>query len=57
MQVRMKQQVLSPRVQNRRDAELGAQAFRIGRQREQRLRRGPEQQLVQGALVTQDQRS
>lgn len=56
VQMRMKAQLLSPGVQDRRDADLRAQAMGIDAQRQKRRRRGLEQKLVQPPLVMQDKR-
>ncbi len=39
VQMRMEQQVLAPGVQDGRETDLGSQTLRIGRQRQQGLRR------------------
>ena len=52
----MKQQVLSPRVQNGGEADLGAKAFGISRQLQQCLRSRVKQQFVQQPPVAEHQR-
>ena len=49
--VRMVQQVLPPRVQDREEADLRARVFRIGGDRAQRRSAGAEQQIVEDLLV------
>ena len=49
--VRMVQQVLPPRVQDRDEADLRAQVLRIGGDRAQRLGAGAKQQIVERLLV------
>ena len=49
--VRMMIEVLAPRVQHRRDADIGAQMLRIGGDGGQRLGRGGEQEAVDLGLV------
>ena len=51
MNVRMVQQVLSPGVQHAEEADLCAQMLRIGGDGAQRLRRRPEQDIVDHGLV------
>ena len=51
MNVRMVQQVLSPGVQHTKEANLRAQMLRIGGDGAQRLRRRPEQDIVDHGLV------
>src|SRR6202049_1081516 len=41
----------APAVQYRRDADAGSEVLRVGRDREHRLRRGLEQQIVDYGLV------
>jgi hypothetical protein len=47
MHVRMMQQILPPRVQDRYEADLGAQMFGVGGDRAQRLGAGAKQQIVE----------
>ena len=47
MHMRMVQQVLSPGMQHRQEADLGTQVLRIGRDFQQRLRSGLQQQAVE----------
>jgi heterodisulfide reductase subunit C len=56
VQMRMKQQILSPSVQDRRDADLRTEPLWIGAQCQECRRRSPEQQIVQQTLVVQYQR-
>jgi hypothetical protein len=51
MNVRMVQQVLSPAVQHAEETDLCAQMRRIGGDGAQRLRRCPEQDIVDHGLV------
>ena len=52
----MKEQILSPGVQDRRDAHLCSEPLWIGCQRQERGRCRPEQQIVEQPLVVQYQR-
>ena len=49
--VRMMLEALSPGVQDHQSANRRAQAFRVGRDLQQRRRRGPKQEVVDDALV------
>src|SRR5438093_11762598 len=51
----MKQQVLSPRMQNAEEANLGAKMFRIGGDFEESVGHGAEQQVVQFDFVLADE--
>jgi hypothetical protein len=51
MHVRMVQQILPPRVQDREEADLRAEMFRIGGDRAQRFGAGAEQHVVEHAFV------
>jgi len=51
MEVRMKQQVLSPTVQHGEKADLGAQMFGVGSDLQQSLGSGVEQQVIEDLLV------
>src|SRR5260370_751339 len=53
MQVGMEEQVLPPGVQQRRDADLGAESLGVRGQGEQGRRGGPEEQVVEPPLVAQ----
>src|SRR5438132_7353108 len=53
--VRMEKQVLSPGMQNADDADLRAQMFGIGRDFQQCLRAGSEQQVVEHGRIVQGQ--
>ena len=55
MEVRMKQQVLSPTVQHGKKADLSAQMFGVGGDLQQGLRAGAEQEVVEDLLVHQRQ--
>ena len=55
MNVGMQQQVLSPGVQDRDDADLGAEVLGIGRDFQQGLCAGSEQQIVKQTRVFQGQ--
>jgi hypothetical protein len=54
VQVWVEEQVLPPGVQDRRKADVGAEAARVGRQGQQRGRSRVEEQVVDAALVVQD---
>jgi hypothetical protein len=51
MHVRMVQQILPPRVQDRDETDLRAQVFRVGGNRAQRRGAGAKQQIVEHLLV------
>ena len=51
--VRMKQQVLTPTVQHGKETDLCAEMFGVGRDLEQGLGRGVEQQVIEDLLVDQ----
>jgi hypothetical protein len=51
MHVRMVQQILPPRVQDREEADFRAEMFRIGGNRAQCFGAGPEQHVVEHAFV------
>ena len=53
MQMGMVKQILAPGVKNSKEADLGAEMFRIGSNGLQRLGRGPEENAVDGPLVLQ----
>jgi len=55
MQMGMKQQVLSPGVQDGRDTDLRPQALRIGGQSEQALRSRAKEQVVEPSGMVQHQ--
>ena len=55
MDVRMKQQVLSPCMQHAEEADLGAKMLRIGGDFDEGLGHGAEQQVVQFDFVLQDE--
>src|SRR2546425_3109398 len=55
MEVRMKQEILAPRVQDREESDLGAKMFGIGGHLHKRLRHGAEQQVVEFDGVLPDQ--
>ena len=55
MNVRMQQQVLPPSVESANHADLGSQVFGIGRDLQQSLRAGSEQQVVEQTRVVQGQ--
>ena len=55
MEMRMEQQVLTPTVQHRKEADLSAEMFGVGRDLEQGLGSGVEQQVVEDLLVDQRQ--
>jgi len=55
MQMRMEQKILSPGVQNAEEADVGAQVFRIASDLQKRLRRSPEQEVIEFDLVLQDE--
>src|SRR5436190_20800341 len=52
----MKQQILTPGMEQRREANLRSQASWIRSEREQRLGRRPEEQIVELPLIVQHQR-
>ena len=56
MDVRMKQDILTPRVQEREESDLGSKMFGIGGDFHQRLRNGAEQQVVEFDGILPDQR-
>src|SRR5438046_9705031 len=56
MDVRMKQDILTPRVQEREESGLGSKMFGIGGDFHQRLRNGAEQQVVEFDGILPDQR-
>jgi hypothetical protein len=56
MEMGMVLQVLPPSVKHGEKTGLGSQVFRVGRDFEQRLRCGPEQDSIHHALVLQSQR-
>lgn len=47
----MEQEILSPRVENAKEADIGAQVFRIASNFQKRLRHSPEQEVVEFDLV------
>jgi hypothetical protein len=49
--MRVMLQILSPRMQDREEADLGAQVLRIGGDRAQRFGAGAKQQIVERPLV------
>ena len=51
MQMRMVQQVLPPRVENREEADFGAEMFGIGSNGPEGLGGGPEENAIDGPLV------
>jgi len=55
MQVRMEQQVLTPTVQHGKETDVCAEMFGVGRDLEQSLGGGVEQQVVEDLLVDQAQ--
>ena len=55
MDVRMMLQALAPRVEDHQPADGGAEALRVGRDLEQRGRRGAEEEVVHDVLVRQRQ--
>ena len=55
MDVRMKQQVLSPRMQDREESDSGSKVFWIGSHFHEGLGDRAEQQVVQFDLILQDQ--
>src|SRR5471030_1024833 len=55
MDMRMKHQVLSPTVQDCEEADRGAQMIRVGRNFQQRVGGGAEQQVVEFDGVLMDQ--
>ena len=56
MKVRVEPQVLAPGMQDRGDADLGAESVGIGCQSQERCGRGSKQQIVEPALIVQHQR-
>ena len=54
MDVRMKQQVLSPRMQDREESNPGSKMFRIGRNFRESFGNRTEQQVVQLDFILQD---
>ena len=55
MEMRMEQQVLTPTVQHSQETDLCAEMFGVGRDLEQGLGSGVEQQVVEDLLVDQRQ--
>jgi hypothetical protein len=51
MHVGMKEQILPPRMKNRKEADVGAEMFRVGRNPQQGLGGGAEENAEQGFLV------
>src|SRR5437773_12573473 len=56
MDVRMKQEILAPGMQDREESDLGAKMFGIGGHLHKRLRNGAEQQVVEFDGILTDQR-
>src|SRR5215467_13297348 len=56
MDVRVKQQILAPGVQDREESDLRSQMFGIGSDLDQRLRNGAEQQVVEFDGILPNQR-
>ena len=57
MQMRMMPQRLAPGMQHCQEADLGAEVFRIGSNRAQRLGCGGKENVVDDSLILQCQRS
>jgi hypothetical protein len=49
--MRMQEQILSPSMQDRQEADIGTQVFGVAGHRQQRFRGGTEQQIVDELLV------
>ena len=56
MDVRMKQEILAPRVQDGEESDLGSKMLGIGGDLRQRPRHGPEQQVIEFGRILPDQR-